>query len=153
MIPFFAGIGIIAMLNIHSSKGQKSIFAVIGIGIGIISFWKMLKIWFRNRFQSPNHYNSNLNAVEVKSLKFAISLKVQWRGELSSGCKNLWDKSISKVMLWLLGILKILAWPQSATGKLRQNLEEAQKHIQPADIGWPTGNGKKLSKGQACCLA
>ena len=25
--------------------------------------------------------------------------------------------------------------------------------IQPADIGWPTGNGKKLSNCQACCLA
>ena len=25
--------------------------------------------------------------------------------------------------------------------------------IQPADIGWPTGNGKKLSNRQACCLA
>ena len=25
--------------------------------------------------------------------------------------------------------------------------------IQPADIGWPTGNGKKLSNSQACCLA
>ena len=25
--------------------------------------------------------------------------------------------------------------------------------VQPADIGWPTGNGKKLSKIQACCLA
>ena len=26
-------------------------------------------------------------------------------------------------------------------------------HVQPADIGWPTGNGKKLSCTQACCLA
>ena len=26
-------------------------------------------------------------------------------------------------------------------------------YIQPADIGWPTGNGKKLSKSQACCLS
>ena len=26
-------------------------------------------------------------------------------------------------------------------------------YVQPADIGWPTGNGKKLSKSQACCLA
>ena len=25
--------------------------------------------------------------------------------------------------------------------------------VQPADIGWPTGNGKKLSNCQACCLA
>ena len=25
--------------------------------------------------------------------------------------------------------------------------------VQPADIGCPTGNGKKLSKSQACCLA
>ena len=25
-------------------------------------------------------------------------------------------------------------------------------HVQPADIGWPTGNGKKLSNSQACCL-
>ena len=25
--------------------------------------------------------------------------------------------------------------------------------LQPADIGWPTGNGKKLSCTQACCLA
>ena len=25
--------------------------------------------------------------------------------------------------------------------------------LQPADIGWPTGNGKKLSCSQACCLA
>ena len=25
--------------------------------------------------------------------------------------------------------------------------------LQPADIGWPTGNGKKLSNCQACCLA
>ena len=25
--------------------------------------------------------------------------------------------------------------------------------VQPADIGWPTGNGKKLSNSQACCLA
>ena len=25
--------------------------------------------------------------------------------------------------------------------------------VQPADIGWPTGNGKKLSNTQACCLA
>ena len=24
--------------------------------------------------------------------------------------------------------------------------------LQPADIGWPTGNGKKLSNCQACCL-
>ena len=28
-----------------------------------------------------------------------------------------------------------------------------QMQLQPADIGWPTGNGKKLSKSQACCLA
>ena len=26
-------------------------------------------------------------------------------------------------------------------------------HVQPADIGWPTGNGKKLSCSQACCHA
>ena len=25
--------------------------------------------------------------------------------------------------------------------------------IQPADLGWPTGNGKKLSNIQVCCLA
>ena len=25
--------------------------------------------------------------------------------------------------------------------------------LQSADIGWPTGNGKKLSNSQACCLA
>ena len=25
--------------------------------------------------------------------------------------------------------------------------------VQPADIGWPTGNGKKLRNYQACCLA
>ena len=25
--------------------------------------------------------------------------------------------------------------------------------LQSADIGWPTGNGKKLCNGQACCLA
>ena len=25
--------------------------------------------------------------------------------------------------------------------------------VQPADIGWPTGNGMKLSTSQACCLA
>ena len=25
--------------------------------------------------------------------------------------------------------------------------------VQPADIGWPTGNGKKVSCIQACCLA
>ena len=25
--------------------------------------------------------------------------------------------------------------------------------VQPADIGWPTGNGKKVSNSQACCLA
>ena len=25
--------------------------------------------------------------------------------------------------------------------------------VQPADIGWPTGNGKKLSNCQAHCLA
>ena len=25
--------------------------------------------------------------------------------------------------------------------------------LQPADIGWPTENGKKLSNSQACCLA
>ena len=25
--------------------------------------------------------------------------------------------------------------------------------VQPEDIGWPTGNGKKLSNSQACCLA
>ena len=25
--------------------------------------------------------------------------------------------------------------------------------VQPAVIGWPTGNGKKLSNSQACCLA
>ena len=29
----------------------------------------------------------------------------------------------------------------------------AQLPVQPADIGWPTGNGKKLSCSQACCLA
>ena len=26
-------------------------------------------------------------------------------------------------------------------------------YVQPADIGWPTGNGKKLSCRQACCLS
>ena len=25
--------------------------------------------------------------------------------------------------------------------------------VQPADIGWPTGNGKELNNSQACCLA
>ena len=25
--------------------------------------------------------------------------------------------------------------------------------LQPADIGWPTGNGEKLNNSQACCLA
>ena len=25
--------------------------------------------------------------------------------------------------------------------------------VQPADIGWPTGSGMKLSSSQACCLA
>ena len=25
--------------------------------------------------------------------------------------------------------------------------------VQPADIGWPTGNGEKLSNSQACCQA
>ena len=25
--------------------------------------------------------------------------------------------------------------------------------VQTADIGWPTGNGKKVSNSQACCLA
>ena len=25
--------------------------------------------------------------------------------------------------------------------------------LQPADIGWPTGYGKKISNSQACCLA
>ena len=28
-----------------------------------------------------------------------------------------------------------------------------REYVQPADIGWPTGNGKKLSCTQACCLA
>ena len=28
-----------------------------------------------------------------------------------------------------------------------------KSQLQPADIGWPTGNGKKLSCTQACCLA
>ena len=41
--------------------------------------------------------------------------------------------------------------------KLR-NLQVHVSHVQPADIGWPTGNGKKLSNcqaqlGQATCLA
>ena len=26
-------------------------------------------------------------------------------------------------------------------------------HVQGGWGGWPTGNGKKLSNGQACCLA
>ena len=30
---------------------------------------------------------------------------------------------------------------------------QARNLIQPADIGWPTGNGKKLSNSPACCLA
>ena len=32
-------------------------------------------------------------------------------------------------------------------------LANAFDSLQPADIGWPTGNGKKLSKSQGCCLA
>ena len=28
-----------------------------------------------------------------------------------------------------------------------------QSIVQPTDIGWHTGNGKKLSCSQACCLA
>ena len=28
-----------------------------------------------------------------------------------------------------------------------------ERPVQPADIGWPTGNGMKLSNSQACCLA
>ena len=31
--------------------------------------------------------------------------------------------------------------------------QEGNGPIQPADIGWPAGNRKKLSKSQACCLA
>ena len=36
---------------------------------------------------------------------------------------------------------------------VRQIYEEADAALQPADIGWPTGNGKKVSNSQACCLA
>ena len=40
----------------------------------------------------------------------------------------------------------------SARGRRGQRLFSLV-HVQPADIGWPTGNGKKLSNSQACCLA
>ena len=38
-------------------------------------------------------------------------------------------------------------------GCFSQRLAWDHTSVQPADIGWPTGNGKKLSKSQACCLA
>ena len=31
--------------------------------------------------------------------------------------------------------------------------DPGESQLQPAGIGWPTGNGKKLSCTQACCLA
>ena len=42
------------------------------------------------------------------------------------------------------------------SGLLYTDLEarlRVRKQLQPADIGWPTGNGKKLSNCQACCLS
>ena len=41
------------------------------------------------------------------------------------------------------------------TGRLNYDpiLQPCIYVVQPADIGWPTGNGKKLSSSQACCLA
>ena len=31
--------------------------------------------------------------------------------------------------------------------------DERERRVQPADIGLPTGNGKKQSNSQACCMA
>ena len=44
-----------------SSTVQKLIFAGIWIWIGIISFWKMMKIWLRIQFQFRNHNTSILH--------------------------------------------------------------------------------------------
>ena len=39
-------------------------------------------------------------------------------------------------------------------GPFTPTLGQSMVHsIQPADIGWPTGNGKKVSNSQACCCA
>ena len=38
-------------------------------------------------------------------------------------------------------------------GGPRKKYCEKCPEIQPADTGWPTGNGKKLSNSQACDLA
>ena len=39
------------------------------------------------------------------------------------------------------------------TGELYHHAFDNERLVQPADIGWPTGNGKKQSNSQPCCLA
>ena len=46
--------------------------------------------------------------------------------------------------------------PRSALSQVMTQVRfylDFMTHLQPADIGWPTGNGKKVSNSQACCLA
>ena len=37
--------------------------------------------------------------------------------------------------------------------KVKIPFTKTLRTVQPADIGWPIGNGKKLSNSRACCLA
>ena len=60
--------------GIDSIIVEKSIFAGSGIGIGIIKFWKMFKIRFRNPFQSRNHNPSSKHSDSSSTLWRALRL-------------------------------------------------------------------------------
>ena len=65
----------IAVTRIDSSAVKIWIIAGIGIGIGIINFWKMMKIRFRNRFLSRNHYTSIYNPKSNHSYLHSLHLR------------------------------------------------------------------------------
>ena len=55
-----------------------------------------------------------------------------------------------------LALLLVFAPPlfaQLLCANLKLLLRIMHLSVQPPDIGWPTGNGKKVSNSQACCLA
>ena len=74
----------------------------------------------------------------------AVSLTAHFLGETSGLHLSYVDSDSQRIVI-------PIPW-QSSAGYLEWE-RELEKKVQPEDIGWPTGNGKKLSNSQACCLA
>ena len=86
----------------------------------------------------------------------SLPLCSRWRagyllnlGQLSKGCTELSNGQILGCVILRLGLL----WPEANFTQPRPHLFCHPCNVQGSCSEWPTGNGKKLSNSQSCCLA